>query len=402
MTCAASRVLPGAVLGLASLASLPLSALEPANFSAGPVLVTPTLETQVGYIDNLLRSRDNEKDTGFSLIKPQVQAWIEDGINTYSLTYELADYRYFDSSDDDYTDHAVSFDLYYDFNARNRLNAYAQYYWIHEERGVGFTEGFIAELVDEPVEVERGVLGGDYTLGSESSRGRLNIALEAVDHDFFNLEELTFYRNRDSYTADGTFYWRVAERTDALLEVRYIETTYDRTDPSDVAGSLDSEEYIYYAGLSWKATAKTVGSVKLGYYDRSYDSDDRDTDEGFSWEVDLVYKPRTYSRITLETRRYFEETNGLGDGVNTEKTELGWEHDWSSRSNTQLIFMIGEEDYTASPREDDRWGVEASYNYAFRRWVDLGIGYRYEDRDSDLRTFDYNRNEVFLEVRLSL
>jgi hypothetical protein len=34
--------------------------------------------------------------------------------------------------------------------------------------------------------------------------------------------------------------------------------------------------------------------------------------------------------------------------------------------------------------------------------VDFGVGYRYEDRDSDLSFYDYSRNEVFLEAKLSM
>ena len=399
MTSVFPRVIFGAIAVTSS--SLVFS-VEPANYSIGQVLVTPKLNTQVGYTDNLLRLKNDEKDTWFSVVNPDVQAWIERGLTTYSLSYELADYRYFDSSDDDYTDHTVSFDVHYDFNSRNVLNAYAQYYWIHEERGTGFTEGEIATLVDEPVELERAVFGGDYTFGSESSDGRLRLAAEGVDHDYQNFDEFTRFRNRDSLRLDGTFFWRIASRTDAIAEVRYIDTEYDKSDPADVDGSLDSEEYVYYAGLSWQATAKTSGSVRLGLFDRSYDSSARDDDDGFSWEADILYLPRTYSRISLETGRYFEETNGFGDGVDTNETTLAWEHDWDARSTTRFSASYGEEDYTGSVREDELYGVEASYTYAMRRWLDLGLGYRYEERESDLNSLDYDRNEFFVEATVSL
>jgi len=257
-------------------------------------------------------------------------------------------------------------------------------------------------LVDEPVELERAVFGGDYTYGSDTSDGRLRLAAEGVDHDFQNLDEITHYRNRDAYSLRGTFFWRVGQRSELLLEARYIDTEYDRADPRDSDGALDSEEVIYYAGVKWVATAKTTGSLRLGVFDRSYDSPQREDDDGFSWEAKIMYQLRTYSRFTLESSRYFSESNGFGDGVDTNRSVLSWDHNWDGRSSTVLSVSYGEEDYTASPREDERYGVEASYHYAMRRWLDLGLGYRYEDRESDLDTFNYERNEFFVEATLSL
>ena len=137
-------------------------------------------------------------------------------------------------------------------------------------------------------------------------------------------------------------------------------------------------------------------------YDREYDSNGRRGEDGFSWAVDLTYRLRSYSRFILESARVTNETNGLGNAVNTRTAALSWQHDWNSRSSTAVSVSYGNEDYTDSRREDDRYGVEAGYNYAFRRWLDLGVGYRYEDRDSSLSLFDYSRNEVFVQIRLSL
>ena len=379
----------------------PVLAITPANLQAGPVFITPTLDTEVGYVDNLFRSDEDKKNTGVSVVTPRVQAWLENGLNTYSFTTALIDYRYFDSSPDNITDNTANLDLHHVFDARNLVNVYGEYWDFHEDRGTGLTEG-IAQEVDGPTKLDRTTLGGDYVYGSESSRGRLKLGARTVDHHYRNQEELTRYHSRDSYEYNGTFLWNVAARTDALFEVRHIDTEYDRTDPTDVDGSLDSDEFNYLTGVAWEATAQTTGSVKVGMINRDYNSDARSNDDAFSWEVDLNYLPRTYSRFNLGTRRFFNETNGVGNAVDTQEVSLSWNHDWNTRSKTDVSLVFAAEDYTESDRQDDSYAAQALYTYAFRRWADLGVGYRFEELSSDLDFYDYTRNEVFLQAKLSL
>ena len=376
-------------------------ALEPANLVWGSVYVTPTLDTRVEYVDNLFRTPDDKKETGLSVIKPGVQAWLQNGPNTYSLSYNLEDFRYFDSSDDDYTDHEFNIDVHHEFNAKNVWNVYGEFLDAHEERGTGLSEG-VAENIDEPVEFERTTAGTDYTIGNLSSKGRVELAGKYRDTEYQNFREDTQYRDYDQYGLEGTFYWKVASKTNILAEIRYQEIRYDAIDPIRAGGSFDSDEYNYFLGVSWEPTAKTSGSVKLGSFDRSYKSELREDDDGFSWEVDVSYKPRSYSVFHLESKRFSQETNGIGDSVNTQATRLDWDHNWNARSSTRLSGLFAKEDYSGSDRKDDVYGIELAYNYAMRRWLDLGIGYRYEDRNSDIDLYDYDRSKVFVEAKFSL
>ncbi|MFK8049248.1 MAG: outer membrane beta-barrel protein, partial [Halioglobus sp.] len=298
-------------------------------------------------------------------------------------------------------DQQVNLDLHHEFNAKHQLDVFGEYYDGHEKRGTGLTDGF-GGLVDAPVEYVRETYGGIYTYGNNSSRGRLRLEAKSADYDFKNFRSFTRFRDREQDTLSGTFFWKIASRTDALVQVRAIDNKYDHTSPFDSFGSFDSEEYNYLVGITWEATAKTKGSVKIGAYDREYDSSARDDDDGFQWEVDLTYMPRTYSAIKFETRRYSQETNGRGDSIDTQEYSLAWDHNWSGRSSTKFLVLTGTEDYSGIDRKDDRFDIEASYSYSAQRWLDLGAGFRREDRDSDDRLFDYKRNVIFIEANVSL
>ncbi len=389
----------GALLSLATTAAI---ASEPGHLQAGSVYFTPTVDVETRYVDNLFRSSNHEKDTWVLDIAPRIQAWMQNGASTYSLSYELKDSTYASSHDDDFTDHQLNLDIHHEFNAKNVLNFAAEYYDGHEERGTGLSEGVVGQLIDEPVEFERTSFGGDYTVGNRESNGRLQLAAGTVNYDYQNFRNFTQFRDRDQDTLSGIFFWKVAPKTDILFEVRSITNDYDTTNPGDAAGSLDSDELLYLVGVSWDATAKTSGSIKIGSYDREYDSSARSDDDGFSWEVELSYQPRSYSTLDFGTRRFSQETNGLGDSINTEEYTGAWNHDWNSRSRTHLGFLLAEDDYSGARRVDDRVELEASYKFAAKRWLDLGLGYRYEERDSDVRTLNYELNVFFIEAELSL
>ena len=149
----------GVLAGVSILAATPALAIEPGNVQAGPVYIAPTLDVAARYVDNLFRSADDEKSSWITELTPKVQAWLQDGNNTYALAYKLVDSRYASSHSDDYTDHYVNLDVHHEFNAKNVLNVMGEYYDGHEERGTGLSEGLIAQLIDEPVEFERVMAG---------------------------------------------------------------------------------------------------------------------------------------------------------------------------------------------------------------------------------------------------
>ncbi|PLW68321.1 hypothetical protein C0039_13070 [Pseudohalioglobus lutimaris] len=376
-------------------------AVEPGNVTIGPVNITPTVEAETRYIDNLYRSRSSEQSTWASEVAPEIQAWVQSGPSLYSLSYELKDYRYFSQHQEDFTDHKVNLDIAHQFTSRHKIDVVGEYLAGHEETGTGLSEG-VGEIIGEPVEFDRARAGVEYTYGNQDSAGRLVLAARALDLEYGNFREQTQYFDRAQKDFASTFFVKVAPRTDVLAEVRYIDNEYDRVNPQNPGGSLDSEEYNYFVGVEWQATASTSGNVRLGGYDRSYDSSGRDDDDGFSWEVGVTYWPRTYSRIDLGARRFSEETNGLGDFINTREFTLDWKHDWGGRSSTYVTAAHFREDYSGANRDDDFINLELGYTFAARRWLDLGMGYRLEDRDSNLQRFDYTRNAYFLELELSL
>ncbi len=65
----------------------------------------------------------------------------------------------------------------------------------------------------------------------------------------------------------GTLFWNLGPKTQLLAEVtRYDENYLNNFFKANY--QLDSSEWRYQVGATWKATAKTTGEFRIGYYQR--------------------------------------------------------------------------------------------------------------------------------------
>ena len=137
---------------------------------------------------------------------------------------------------------------------------------------------------------------------------------------------------------------------------------------------------------------KTTGFLKLGRVNKDFSSSRRADDQGFTWEIGVDWKPRTYSTITLKTDQDFVETNGTGNAGDRSQISLNWNHNWRARLSTNLELLYAQETYSPDPREDQYYQTAATVKYDFRRWLNLEAGYRFSNLDSTDDSFDYDQN----------
>ncbi len=179
-----------------------------------------------------------------------------------------------------------------------------------------------------------------------------------------------------------------------LIEGRVTEYKYDL----DAVGtpSLDSTTSRALAGVTWESTFKTTGRAQIGYIQKNFDAAGRADGEDFTWEVGVQWQPRTYSTVDIETSRDFTETNGAGNFTSTDQIKASWTHNWSDKIKTILNMRYAEDrfDQDTTGREDDLLSFGANVEYKMRRWLDLGAGYNYDERESTINSFDYERNIV--------
>lgn len=378
-------------------------ALEPAAIEAGVFNLVPTLSVEQRYDTNILSQPDDELESWVTVLAPSVQAQAQ--LDKVKIQFGLVNTTgiYERSSDDNYNDTRVNADVSWELNHRNQLDFSAVYNNTHEDRGTGFSQGASAGRIDEPDEYTEVTYAGKYTYGSETSRGRLVLGLTDYDKLYTNHRETTRGRDRHDVGGSATFYWNVGGRTNVLLEAQQKDINYDN-DPVGGLGTLDSTQTKYLAGVTWEATAKTTGIVKLGQARKDFDSNQRKDFTGSSWEAEVQWAPRTYSVISLNTSREPRETTGMGNFIDAETYGINWRHGWTNRITSNVFYNISEESYekAAVKRSDDltSYGVRVDYNLL--RWVDVGLSANYSEKESNLNQFDYERNQIALHLNISM
>ena len=159
--------------------------------------------------------------------------------------------------------------------------------------------------------------------------------------------------------------------------------------------------------MTWRSTYKTTGTATIGYIEKNFDSSRRKDGDEFTWEVGVTWKPKTFSTINIYSSRDFDETNGAGNFIQHDTIGADWTHQWhkgSPRLSSIVDFTYSEDsfDQAITGREDDLYSVGVAVNYKMRLWLEISGSYRYDERDSTINLFDYDRNLFELTANIAL
>jgi hypothetical protein len=250
-------------------------------------------------------------------------------------------------------------------------------------------------------------VGGVYTFGAEAARTQIEFGANYDELRYDNSKRYTptgprinSEKERDATALRSTVFYEVAPKTKALLEARYTDYKYQNKNFG--RDKLDSKNKGVLVGVTWDATAKTSGTFKIGRERRSFDSSDYGSQSTGMWEAGVTWAPLTYSTFELNTRQGFDEGNDGASSIKTQSTRLGWKHYWMDRLYSDTSYTRTDQKYQQTvKREDNTDNYGLSLTYQARRWLDVGIGYTYTDRASDVKNERYTRNIYALTINAS-
>ena len=375
-------------------------AIEPAGINTeSGILITPLLQTGLKYDDNIFSQSQDEKGSTILTIDPTVNFLLDDGINSYSVDVGLNSGTFFSSSDDNYLDGFLGFDIHLEPSSMSRFDLSASANWTTEARGTGITEG-LGEAVTEPLTYRDQVVTGTYEFGALSTNAKMAFDAKYYNKEYTNFENNTKYRNYDSFLFGTTFSYNTGAATDVFVEVNKDAIRYDHIEPQQSTRS--SDDYRALVGIKWEATALTTGSVKLGYQNKDFEARNRENFSGLSWDAGVTWQPLTYTSFNFSTKRAAKDPNVEGSYINESVHSVAWNHEWATRLNTSVSASYVKEDYSGVSRKDDTTTLSAQANYVLQRWVDVSVYVDITDKDSTRDNIYFDKNLVGVNFTFSM
>ncbi|MDP4983851.1 outer membrane beta-barrel protein [Pseudoalteromonas tunicata] len=367
-------------------------AVEPAGFNTeSGIVITPLLNVGVKNDNNIFSQPANEESSAILTVDPTVNFLLSDGINSYSVDAGLKSATYFSSSDDNYLDGFLAFDMHLEPSSQSRFDLNADLNWVTEPRGTGITEG-LGDSVDEPLNYSEQILAATYEFGALSTNGKLAFDARYYNKGYSNFEAVTQYREYDSFLLGTTLSYNTGAATDLFLELSKDAIRYEKVEAG--RASLSSDDYRALIGVKWEATALTTGSAKIGYQNKDFESDSRANFSGLSWNAGITWQPLTYTLIDFSTSRAARDPSVEGSYIKESVHTLGWTHGWNQQLNTRLGVSYTKEDYSGVVRKDDTTTYSASATYALFRWVDVGVFADFIDKNSTRDTIYFDKTVV--------
>ncbi len=374
------------------------SALQPEGMQLGSGFFYPNAGLDVYYDDNLLSQENNTIDSMVTVLSAGGRQEYRGDASVYALEAGLSKAWYHSSSEDNFLDAFLFGEASYYPSNRVSTHVKGGYWRLHEDRGTTTLEGDLAGLQPEPDEYDLWSIEGELGYGVEEvGATRLEFTAGYQARDYINNRLITQFRDRDEATLGVAFKYMIMPATSLVLEGRYKNFDYERD-----TGGLDSEEFRILGGVTWEATAATTGHAKLGWQEKSFDSDAREDDDNIAWAVGVDWSPQSYSTVGFSTERKFDESTGTGDLVDKRVSQIYWKHAWRSYISSNVYYSMTADDYPGSSREDEITGFGVSLDYSMRQYLDWQLYYDFTDRDSNVGGLDYDRNKIGLRAKFAL
>lgn len=392
VSVAVTGVLLAGVVGAAGMGPEAGVMFEPRTIRAGNGFeVMPWLGLSVGNNSNVGLTPAAKTSTNFTLLNPNLVIGLPTHGQLYGLKYSGNFARFASSSIDNYDDHNLGFVADNIWSARLNTLVNADYAKGHDGRNA---------LLFRNLELWHTTgIRGKVHYGAQNAQGQFELAAgqSAKRYDSNNSGSTQFY-NYDKTDLTGSFFYKIAPATQMFVEVGDAKFAY-----VDAASKrLDSTEQRYMVGVKWNATAKTTGSVKIGTLKKSFDSGQLPSGTSTVWDADVIWSPKTYSRVDASLHQTANEYGGFGSFIVSNDSNLRWTHDWTGRVTSALSLGDGSDKFQGFNRTDKRQTYGLKATYGFRSWLRSAIEFKQAKRNSTDATMSYTQDVTMLTLEGSL
>jgi len=355
----------------------------------------PDLGLEVVFDDNVRRSEDNEVEDWYTRIRPKFD-WIwAFGRHVLDVSAEIDSWHYAEESNEDAFDRYLLAELDLDISHLIDIDLATGYSRSHTLRGHDPS----AATIDPNLWETMGA-SGEFIYGRRTNQMQLSLLVDHQEIEFLNndLEG----RDHDQDTIQGTIFYNWGPKTQLLFKVSRVEFDYERIyAPIIAAGDakLDSTEMGYHIGINWEASYKTSGEFSIGKTEKDMDDSRLKSYSGLTSTLNLKWKPKSYSTVDVLLERSSQETKQRSTShVIRNQFSVDWDHELTRRLTMKSGITL-ENDKWSQIREDDLFDLYLGFEYSLYRWMDVGMRYAFQNRDSNIPGLDYDSNVIMFTVQ---
>lgn len=399
---AAIFLLPGVIRPVLAAEQSPLLAAEQNPDEWRPI--QPNLGIRFDFDSNIYSS-SSSVESWVSVATPTILFSTAPAPQRYALLYQGVYGHFFNESNsaDNYADHVLGGAAHYQLGTRGQVDLIAATEKGHWDRGSYQTDGLdptSPSFPTDPDEFDRNKWAGKFQYGAEGNRGRLRFGYGGSQLNYTNNRERTGILDYETEFASAGLSLFFHQRTAIVLDAVFTDIDYERDRPGEA--TLKSTDWRYLVGLTWQASAKTSGSIRLGTQRRQFDDPTIANTSNPSWEVDVRWSPREYSQFDFATSRENEETFGEGEFIDTTVYKVSWTYQWSPGWESVISWAKSDLEFVGSARDQSLSEFYLGLRYPQNRLLTWEVGFERRSRDSSLSNLDYDGNLFSIGVNIGI
>jgi len=343
----------------------------------GSIRVYPKIVASFGSDSNVFQESTGKTSVNYWQLAPSVFADYESRGQRYEFAYKGSIRDYQSTGANANTDsHQLTLAGDNVFTVRHGLGWRLGHVLAEED-----FESDLTRSAGKPVQYRASSADFTYRFGAPGARGRLEFDYGVSDKRYLNERITTSEFDTKVAQYGARFLARVAAQTFAFVELKNINTEYN-----EAVLKRDNDQKSASLGLTWRATAKTTGVLKLARVDRDYKDTDRKDLKSNTWDIVVNWAPVTYSKFVLTVGRGIGDSSDttFGDSILQDRIDLRWSHSWKSFLRSTVAWNRVVADYSGGEeqRKDTTDKFLLGLYYDFPRNYTIGLEIQPSERSS--------------------
>lgn len=231
---------------------------------------------------------------------------------------------------------------------------------------------------------------------SEKTDFRMDYRLFDIEYD----DDSDRDNDRKDSVISGYASYRFTPKTSFYAGCDYIDINYDQS------GVKNSAEFNYSSGVRWLISDKTNGRIALGYGIKDFQEESADDSRTLIVQAFLNNRLTAKSYLNFAGLRRTNETDTEdGQYIYTNRIMGSYFFRMSEQIVVMLKLSYTDDQYKGGflgAREDKTYGISPHVGYIFKKWLEFGLSYGFDLRESNQEGFGYTQNGVSMEIRAVL